>query len=254
MGRARPLGQAPGGRASRWSLCPGTAVTRCTKATSRRACGMGLGSSRAPRRPLSTASTRATGTRASGVATASGRTAIGERSPAAPGPPHRVRAPCQRVRSVPRSLSDVPHCPRAPWLVLGSGRGGPGLCDRRGLPTLMPPREEEEFLTPPSGHLRPSGLSDEARGPLPGTAGPACSSDLTPAVTPGHPASPLTTEHPHIPVAHADLHGFAHLRMAPDSICPFCHLPQEDCQGALTQAIALPPPPSWGARPHLPRV
>nr|KAF6270316.1 ALS2 C-terminal like [Pipistrellus kuhlii] len=58
-----------------YGIC--TARMRCTRATSRRACGMALGSWRAPRRPLVPASTRATGSGASAAATGSRKTAAG---------------------------------------------------------------------------------------------------------------------------------------------------------------------------------
>ncbi|XP_072797235.1 ALS2 C-terminal-like protein isoform X3 [Vicugna pacos] len=62
-----------------YGIC--TAPTRCTRATSKRAYGMDLGSSRAPLRPLSPASTQATGRGVRGVAMASRKT---------------VTAPCQQ--------------------------------------------------------------------------------------------------------------------------------------------------------------
>uniref|UniRef100_A0ABI8ASF5 Alsin-like PH-like domain-containing protein n=1 Tax=Felis catus TaxID=9685 RepID=A0ABI8ASF5_FELCA len=58
-----------------YGIC--TALTRCTKATSRRACGTDSGSLRAPHRPRSPASTRATGRGARRAATASRRMVTG---------------------------------------------------------------------------------------------------------------------------------------------------------------------------------
>nr|KAF6473122.1 ALS2 C-terminal like [Rousettus aegyptiacus] len=117
-----------------YGIC--TAVTRCTKATSRRACGMGLGSSRAPRRPLSTASTRATGTRASGVATASGRTAIGASATLACGRPTSATA---RASWSPRQASATRGpSRRTRWWAQGSSSLTMTPCTRAPSPGTWP--------------------------------------------------------------------------------------------------------------------
>uniref|UniRef100_A0A8C2VYS9 ALS2 C-terminal like n=1 Tax=Chinchilla lanigera TaxID=34839 RepID=A0A8C2VYS9_CHILA len=116
------------GRMCGYGIC--TARRRCTRATSRPACGTGSGSWTVRRRLPSPSATRATGRRARGVATASRRTATGASATSACGrrtsamarelsSPRRgsaTRAPSRRTRWwAPASSSrKTTHCMRAP--------------------------------------------------------------------------------------------------------------------------------------------